>query len=181
MADVVWQLRGRARPSEDVLTTLREMHPHWRIAWQPGDATLPGAWVVYADRQADDLWRSAGLARLHRYMAHPTKETAGIRWATEAMIAGLQYVAEFPEAQFGTEHMWQTLRDVLDFEKANRQAIETALERQMAQDVVEEAEHSPAFRELLEETVETWWPRFGLAARSVYVNKGIQPQTAGVA
>lgn len=181
MDDGVWELRGRARPDAAILERLRGMHPHWCVAWQPGDEALQGRWIVYVAKQADPLWRSAGLARLRRFMLHATKETAGIRWATEAMIAGLHFVAEFTDEQFGTDYMWRQLRDTLDFEKANREAVEKALERQMAGDVVEEADHTPEFRALVDQTVEEWWPRFGKDARSVFISKGLRAPSEAAA
>lgn len=152
---VLGPLHGKTPPPEHVLDRLHALHRPFVLTWRPGDAELPGMWVLW-ERIGDPLWRDAGLARRDRYLS--TSEgraalSAGIWLAIEAQIEGLHWFGHWPdEGCFSDGWFHDIARGLREVgETAERARFQVAKQEQEARAVAREAKQNPAYQERLQQ------------------------------
>jgi hypothetical protein len=170
------RLRGRAEPREDILDRLLQINPKFRVSWLPPGApqidhegqeyARPAMWRVYEVNE-NPMRRAAGYARRQRFDRWgESKEgqerqakNMGILYDAEDWMDGLHLIGEFSEEFFGTERMFESLKqgeiEIAPF----RDSVKEAQDNDSDTDALDEMDANPEFTDLVRETAKEWYNR----------------------
>ena len=182
LQELLGDLRGQEPPREDVLRRLRDINGNYRITWTwPTPDRIINSETVFGrtglywlhevrpGNKYDELRKAAGDARLQRFEKFGDDRkirSPGIPAQCEDMMKGYYGVGQWPRyvdngvPPFGSERFFEELIEgekTFKVEKA-RLEKEAALDGTADEQITEESDVNPEFRQHIRDVAEEFYP-----------------------